>query len=57
VTIPEGAEADAVLERSLVRWVARAKWNEPGYYRIVAVQSAEVKRAVEAFERAETLLK
>jgi carboxyl-terminal processing protease len=57
VTIPEGAEEDAWLDRSIVRWVALAKWQEPGLYRIAAVQSGEVKSAVEAFAKAEGILK
>jgi len=57
VTIPEGAEADARLERAIVRWVAVAKWGDPGFYRLVAVQSGDVKRAREAFARAESILK
>jgi carboxyl-terminal processing protease len=57
VTIPEGIEADERLDRAIVRWVALAKWHEPGLYRIAAVQSADVKRAVEAFGKAEGILK
>ena len=57
VTIPEGAEVDVRLERAIVRWVALAKWNDPGLYRLAAVQSADVKRAVEAFGKAEGILK
>jgi carboxyl-terminal processing protease len=57
VTIPEGAEADERLERAIVRWVALAKWHEPGLYRIAAVQSPDVKTAVEAFGKAESILK
>jgi carboxyl-terminal processing protease len=57
VTIPEGRDADARLEQSIVRWVARAKWSDAGFYRLVAVQSGDVKRAVEAFARAESVLK
>jgi carboxyl-terminal processing protease len=57
VTIPEGAEADARLDRAIVRWVALAKWHEPGLYRIAAVQSGDVKSAVEAFAKAESILK
>ena len=57
VMIPDGADADARLERAIVRWVALAKWGDPGYYRLAAVQSADVKRAVEAFARAEGILK
>jgi carboxyl-terminal processing protease len=57
VTIPESAEADARLDRAIVRWVALAKWQEPGLYRIAAVQSPDVKTAVEAFGKAESILK
>ena len=57
VTIPEGAEVDVRLERAIIRWVALAKWNDPGLYRLAAVQSADVKRAVEAFGKAEGILK
>ena len=56
VTIPDGGEEDAWLDRSIVRWVALAKWQEPGLYRIAAVQSGEVKSAVEAFAKAEGIL-
>lgn len=57
VVIPDGADADAGLERSIVRWVALAKWGDAGFYRLAAVQSAEVKRAAEAFTRAESILR
>ena len=57
VTVPEGADADARVERAIVRWVALAKWHEPGLYRIAAVQSPDVKSAVEAFGKAEGILK
>lgn len=57
VTIPEDGETEALLERSIVRWVAQAKWGAPGYYRVVALQSADVKAAVEAFARADSLLR
>ena len=57
VTIPDGAEEEAWLDRSIVRWVVLAKWQEPGLYRIAAVQSGEVKSAVEAFAKAEGILK
>lgn len=57
VSIPAGADVDARLERAIVRWVALAKWSDPGFYRLAAVQSADVTRAVEAFARAEEILK
>jgi hypothetical protein len=57
VSIPAGADVDARLERAIVLWVALAKWNDPGFYRLAALQSADVRRAVEAFARAEDILK
>jgi carboxyl-terminal processing protease len=57
VTIPEGTEADSRLERAIVRWVALAKWGDTGFYRLAAVQSGDVKRAIEAIARAESILK
>jgi carboxyl-terminal processing protease len=57
VSIPETPEADQRLDRAIVRWVALAKWHEAGLYRIAAVQSGDVKSAVEAFAKAESILK
>jgi carboxyl-terminal processing protease len=57
VTIPEGSDVDALLDRAIVRWVALAKWHDAGLYRIAAVQSGDVKRAVDAFAKAEGILK
>jgi hypothetical protein len=57
VTIPDGADVDARLERAIVGWVALAKWHEPGFYRIAAVLSSDVRAAVEAFAKAESILK
>jgi carboxyl-terminal processing protease len=57
VTIPDGADVDARIERAIVGWVALAKWQEPGFYRIAAVLSGDVKSAVEAFAKAESILK
>ena len=57
VTIPEGADVDARIDRAIVRWVALSKWHDVGLYRIAAVQSGDVKRAVEAFAKAEGILK
>jgi hypothetical protein len=37
--------------------VAVAKWGDPGFYRLVAVQSGDVRRAVDAFAKAESILK
>ena len=57
VEVPAGAEADQLLERTLLGWVADARFGEAGYYRASAALDAEVKAAVQAFDRAEGILK
>ena len=56
VAIPAGTEADSLLERTLVRGVARIKWGDAGYYRLAAVLDADVAQAVAAFDRAQAIL-
>ena len=55
VAIPAGAEADAVLQRVLVRAVARARWGEGGAYSAAALADPEVAAAVKSFDRAAAL--
>ena len=54
-TIPDGAEADTLLQRALTRSVADAKWGDAGYYRVAALLDADVSRGVAAFARAAAL--
>ena len=54
--IPPGPEADSILNRVLVRNIARVKWGEAGYYRLSAVFDAEVARAATAFDRAQSII-
>lgn len=56
VTIPEGADADALLSPTLTLEIASAKWQDAGYYRIIAVLDPEVKAAMGAFGEAEKIL-
>ena len=56
VTIPPGGEADMLLGRALVRWVAGTKWGDAGYYRVDAVLDGEVRAAVAAFDKAQAML-
>ena len=56
VTIPEGADVDAVLQRVLTRSVAAAKWGDAGAYGVAAKVDPEVGDAVRSFERATALL-
>lgn len=57
VVIPEGAEADRLLEELLVPLVAESKWGAEGYYRLVAVLDPEVGQGVAAFAQAEAVLR
>ena len=54
--VPEGAEADALLERHLVRRLAGTKWGAAGYYRLAALLDPEVAAARGAFDRAQAIL-
>jgi carboxyl-terminal processing protease len=54
VVIP--AEADSVLQRMLLRAVARARFGEEGYYRMAAVLDPVVRRAARQFDRASAIL-
>ena len=56
ITIPTGADTDAMLQRVLVRTVAATKWGDEGYYRLAAVTSGEVAAARGAFGRAQGIL-
>lgn len=56
VTIPAGADADAILQRFLVRAVARAKFGDTGYYRIAALVDPLVRQAAQQFDRASAIL-
>ena len=54
--LPAGAEVDARLERELLLEVARAKWGEPGYFRLAAVLDPQVKDAIAQFARPQPAL-
>jgi carboxyl-terminal processing protease len=54
--VPDGADVDAQLSREILRWVASAKWGEAGRYRVEAATDPQVKRAIEAFGKAEAIL-
>jgi len=54
---PDGAEADARLQRELVAALAATKWGPAGYYRVEAVLDPQVKEAVAQFSRAGELLR
>jgi carboxyl-terminal processing protease len=56
VTIPDGAEQDAALSRSLIRSIAFVKFGAAGYYQLVAETDPAVQAAVEAFSKAAQLL-
>jgi len=54
--VPDGPDADAHLQRILVRRVAAAKWGEAGYYRIDAVLDPAIKEAARALDAAAALV-
>ncbi|HEX8244074.1 MAG TPA: S41 family peptidase, partial [Longimicrobium sp.] len=54
--VPEGADADARLQRALVPDLAGTKWGAPGYYRLIAVLDPQVRQAVAQFPRAAQIL-
>jgi carboxyl-terminal processing protease len=57
VPIPPGDSADRRLERYLLVRIASAKWGDVGAYRVAAALDPELGMAVEAFSRAEGILK
>ena len=56
ITIPAGAAEDALLQRTLLGWIADAKWGGEGRYRVDAVLDPEVKMGLAAFDRAAAIL-
>jgi len=56
VAIPSDAESDALLQRTLTRAVARAKWGDAGSYGVAAKLDAEVRAALTSFDRAAAVL-
>jgi carboxyl-terminal processing protease len=56
VEIPEGSDADAAIDRALLRMVAFAKFGDAGYYRISAASDPAVTSAIEAFAQAASIL-
>ena len=54
--VPEGTEADRVLEQRLLLRIARTKWGTAGYYRLAALLDPEVVAARSAFAEAERIL-
>jgi carboxyl-terminal processing protease len=55
VSVPAGAEADALLQRLLVRGAAAVKWGDEGLYRVAASLDPEVTAAVRELPRAASL--
>ena len=57
VSIPNGPDVDARIERSILRRVAQAKWGNEAYFRVDALLDDEIKRTVTAFDKAEAVLR
>jgi hypothetical protein len=56
VTIPEGAEADKLVNRILLPRIADTKWGDAGFYRMRALLDSEVSSALDALPGASILL-
>ena len=56
VPIPDGAKADALLERTLLRGIALARWGETGWVRVDVALDPEIAAAAEQFREAATIL-
>ncbi|HET7565689.1 MAG TPA: S41 family peptidase [Gemmatimonadaceae bacterium] len=54
--VPDGAEADTLLERMLVGATARVKFGDAGYYRVSAVLDPAIANAARMFDRAQAIL-
>lgn len=55
VTVPEGADADKLLNRILLPRIADAKWGDAGFYRMRAMLDGEVTAALDALPKASEL--
>jgi carboxyl-terminal processing protease len=53
---PSGAEADSLLQRVLVKTLARSRWGAVGLYRVSAALDSEVQDAVKQFDRASQIV-
>ena len=56
VPIPDGADADRRLTRTLLEQVAYAKWGDAGRYRLSATLDPEITAGVQAFDKAAAIL-
>src|SRR5689334_9145487 len=56
VAIPAGDDIDMELQHVLTRALARAKFGDSGYYRVVALLDPTVRRAAQQFDRASAIL-
>ncbi len=55
--VPQGADAERLLRRVLVREVANAKWGPEGFYRVDAALDPQVRDAVAQFPKAGQILR
>jgi hypothetical protein len=56
IAIPEGDDADRLLNRILLPRIADAKWGDAGFYRARALFDPEVKAALDALPAASALI-
>jgi carboxyl-terminal processing protease len=55
VTVPDGVDADKLLNRILLPRIADAKWGDAGFYRLRAVLDGEVAASLDALPKAAEL--
>lgn len=55
--VPTEPGTDELLARSLMRMIAFARFGDAGYYRLVALTDPQVRAAIDAFSKADVLLR
>ncbi len=50
-TVPQGPDADHVLQELLVLSVAQAKWGAAAYYRVAVAFDTDIARSMQAFDQ------
>jgi hypothetical protein len=51
LTVPEGTDADRLLSRLLLLWLADSAWGESAAYQVIALTDPEVEAARLALDR------
>ena len=57
VVIPSEADADELLSRLLIRYVAFVRFGNAGYFRLAALNDPSIRRSIDAFDKAPASLR